>query len=160
MLADRDFNDDRKDAGEIGAGHAVTALYEIVPAGSRGWMPDRRYAENRRPGEGASNGELAFLRLRYKLPGEDRSRLIERPLAASLVREARSPRGDSAFAAAVAAYGQRLRGDPWLGSFGYADARRLAQSASGDNWWRREFVRLTELAEQHAVKGAAAGGSR
>ena len=157
-LTEQDFDNDAVDAGEIGAGHQVTALYEIVPAGRRGWMPERRYPENRRQAEGASNGELAFLRLRYKLPGEDQSRLIERPLAASLIAAARAPRGDSAFAAAVAAYGQRLRGDPWLGTFGFADARRLAQNAAGGNWWRREFIRLTEMAEQHAVKGAAAEG--
>ena len=160
-LTEQDFDNDAVDAGEVGAGHQVTALYEIVPAGRRGWMPERRYPENRRQADGASNGELAFLRLRYKLPGQDQSRLIERPLAASLIASARAPRGDSAFAAAVAAYGQRLRGDPWLGNFGFADARRLAQGAAGGNWWRREFIRLTEMAEQHAVKGsAAAGGDR
>jgi Ca-activated chloride channel family protein len=158
-LREQDFDNDAVDAGEIGAGHQVTALYEIVPAGARGWLPDRRYPANQRAGEGASNGELAFLRLRYKLPGEDQSRLIERPLAAALIRSARAPVGDSAFAAAVAAYGQRLRGDPWLNGFGFADARRLAQSAVGDDLWRQEFVRLAEAAEQHSVKGAAAGGT-
>jgi len=157
-LAEQDFDNDAVDAGEIGSGHQVTALYEIVPAGGRGWRPDRRYPENRVQGQGAANGEMAFLRLRYKLPGQDQSRLIERPLAASLMRSASAPRGDSAFAAAVAAYGQRLRGDPWLGSFTFADARRLAAGAAGDDWWRREFVRLTEMAEQNAVKGAAATG--
>jgi Ca-activated chloride channel family protein len=157
-LREQDFDNDAVDAGEIGAGHQVTALYEIVPAGSPGWMPDRRYPENQRRAEGSANGELAFLRLRYKLPGEDQSRLIQQPLRSSLIASARAPRGDTAFAAAVAAYGQRLRGDPWLGTFGYADARRLAQSAAGDDWWRREFIRLTELAEQHANKGSAAQG--
>jgi Ca-activated chloride channel family protein len=157
-LREQDFDNDAVDAGDIGAGHQVTALYEIVPAGSPGWMPDRRYPENRRQAQGAGNGELAFLRLRYKLPGEAQSRLIERPVAASLVASARAPRGDAAFAAAVAAYGQRLRGDPWLREFGFADARRLAEAGAGDNWWRREFLRLADLAEQHAVKGSAAGG--
>jgi Ca-activated chloride channel family protein len=157
-LAEQDFDNDAVDAGEIGAGHQVTALYEIVPVGARGWRGERRYPENRPAAAGAANGELAFLRLRYKLPGEDNSRLIERPLAASLVGSAAAPRGDSAFAAAVAAYGQLLRGDPWLGTFGYADARRLAAGAAGRDWWRSEFLRLTELAERHAVKGAAAGG--
>jgi Ca-activated chloride channel family protein len=157
-LAEQDFDNDAVDAGEIGAGHQVTALYEIVPAGARGWRGERRYPENRAQGQGSANGELAFLRLRYKLPGEESSRLIERPLAASLVRSAAAPRGDSAFAAAVAAYGQLLRGDPWLGTFGFADARRLAAGNAGNDWWRREFVGLTEMAERHAVKGAAAGG--
>jgi Ca-activated chloride channel family protein len=157
-LREQDFDNDAVDAGDIGAGHQVTALYEIVPAGSPGWMPERRYPENRPRAQGSGNGELAFLRLRYKLPGEAESRLIERPVPASLVASARAPRGDTAFAAAVAAYGQRLRGDPWLREFGFADARRLAEAGAGDDWWRREFLRLAELAEQHAVKGAAASG--
>jgi Ca-activated chloride channel homolog len=158
-LNEQDFDNDAVDAGDIGAGHQVTALYEIVPAGARGWLPDRRYPANRTRAEGAVNGELAFLRLRYKLPGEEQSRLIERPVAASLVRNAQPPRGDTAFAAAVAAYGQKLRGDPWLNGFGFADARRLAsQAGEGGNYWRREFVRLTELAERHMPRQSAGGG--
>jgi Ca-activated chloride channel family protein len=159
-LREQDFDNDAVDAGEIGSGHQVTALYEIVPAGARGWRSERRYPENRVQAEGAANGELAFLRLRYKLPGEQTSRLIERPLPASLVRSASAPRGDTAFAAAVAAYGQLLRGDPWLGTYSFADARRLAAGNARGDWWRTEFVRLTEAAERHAVKGAAASGLR
>lgn len=158
LLAEQDFDNDSVDAGDIGAGHQVTAIYEIVPAGSRGWLPDRRYPANQRIAEGASNNELAFLRLRYKLPGQPDSRLIEQPVPAALVRSARAPSGDSAFAAAVAAYGQLLRGDTNMGRFGFADARALAQRASLDNWWRREFVQLTELAERHqqlALGGAS-----
>ena len=157
-LREQDFDNDAVDAGEIGSGHQVTALYEIVPAGARGWRSERRYPENRVQSEGAANGEMAFLRLRYKLPGQQESRLIERPLAASLARSAGAPRGDTAFAAAVAAYGQLLRGDPWLGTYSFADARRLASQSAGSNWWRTEFVRLTQAAERHAVKGAAARG--
>jgi Ca-activated chloride channel homolog len=156
-LAEQDFDNDAVDAGDIGAGHQVTALYEIVPAGSRGWLPERRYPANRPRAGGAGDGELAWLRLRYKLPGEDRSRLIERPVAAALVRGAGPPRGDTAFAAAVAAYGQKLRGDPWLNRFSFADARRLAGQAGGGNYWRREFIRLTELAERHD-RGTDSGG--
>jgi Ca-activated chloride channel family protein len=156
-LREEDFNNDAVDAGEIGAGHQVTALYEIVPAGHRGWLSERRYEANRRPeGSGADNGELADLRLRYKLPGEQESRLIEQPVSASLIEAARSPAGDSAFAAAVAGYGQLLRGDTNLGRFGFADVRRLAEPAVGRNYWRQEFVRLTELAERRQV--ADAGG--
>jgi Ca-activated chloride channel family protein len=157
-LAEQDFDNDAVDAGDIGAGHQVTALYEIVPAGAQGWRPERRYPENRRQGEGSANGELAFLRLRYKLPGEDRSLLLERPVAASLVRTAGAPRGDSAFAAAVAAYGQLLRGDSWMNGFTFADARRLARGSTGGDWWRQEFLRLTQAAEEHAVKGSASAG--
>jgi Ca-activated chloride channel family protein len=157
-LREQDFDNDAVDAGEIGSGHQVTALYEIVPAGGRGWRPERRYLENRVQAQGSANGELAFLRLRYKLPGEQTSRLIERPLPSSLVRSASAPRGDTAFAAAVAAYGQLLRGDPWLGSYSFRDVRRLAAAGARNDWWRSEFVRLTEAAERHAVKGAAAAG--
>ena len=159
LLAEQDFDNDAVDAGDIGAGHQVTAIYEIVPAGGRGWLPDRRYPANQRVAEGASNNELAFLRLRYKLPGQQESRLIEQPVSAALVRTARAPSGDSAFAAAVAAYGQLLRGDSHMGRFGFADARALAQRASLDSWWRREFVRLTELAErqQQLALGGASG---
>jgi len=148
-LREEDFSNDAVDAGDIGAGHQVTALYEIVPAGSPGWLPDRRYAANRRAeGEGVGNDEAAFLRLRYKLPGEERSRLIEQPVRASLIRSARAPAGDSAFAAAVAAYGQLLRGDTNLGGFTFADARSLAARNAGDNYWRREFLQLAELAQR------------
>jgi Ca-activated chloride channel family protein len=148
-LAEQDFDNDAVDAGDIGAGHQVTALYEIVPAGGRGWTPDRRYPANRREADGAANGELAWLRLRYKLPGDDRSLLIEQPVRASMLRSARPPAGDTAFISAVAAFGQKLRGDPYLNGFGFADARALAlrSSASGD-YWRREFVRLAGAAER------------
>jgi Ca-activated chloride channel family protein len=157
-LREEDFDNDAVDAGEIGAGHQVTALYEIVPAGGRGWLPGRRYEANRRPeGGGADNGELAFLRLRYKLPGEQESRLIEQPVSANWIASARPPVGDSAFAAAVAGYGQLLRGDTNLGNFSFADARRLAEPTAGGNYWRREFVRLTELAERQRFASADDG---
>jgi Ca-activated chloride channel homolog len=152
-LREQDFNNDAVDAGDIGAGHQVTALYEIVPAGSPGWLPQRRYEANRPVGQGSHNGELAHLRLRYKLPGDDRSRLIEQPVAAALVRQAQAPAGDSAFAAAVAAYGQLLRGDTNLGGFTFADIRSLADRARADSYWRREFVELTRLAERQRFAG-------
>jgi Ca-activated chloride channel family protein len=157
-LAEQDFDNDAVDAGDIGAGHQVTALYEIVPAGSRGWMPERRYEANRRQGQGAANGELAFLRLRYKMPGEHQSLLIERPVSASLVRSARAPTGDTAFAAAVAAYGQLLRGDTQMNGFSFADVRRLARPFAGENYWRREFLTLAERAERLRSGGGAGGG--
>lgn len=148
-LREEDFDNDAVDAGDIGAGHQVTALYEVVPVGSRGWLPQRRYEANRRVGQGSGGSELAFLRLRYKLPGEGESRLIEQPVAASLVRTAGAPTGDTAFAAAVAAYGQLLRGDTNLGRFTFADARALAGRARLGDFWRREFIGLTEAAERH-----------
>ncbi|HYD12777.1 MAG TPA: VWA domain-containing protein [Allosphingosinicella sp.] len=147
-LREEDFDNDAVDAGDIGAGHQVTAIYEVVPVGGRGWLPQRRYEGNQRRTMGDDNGELAFLRLRYKLPGQDASRLIEQPVGAGMIRNARAPTGDTAFAVAVAAYGQLLRGDSNLGSFTFADARALAERGAGGNFWRREFLGLTQLAQR------------
>lgn len=146
-LAEEDFANDAVDAGEIGAGHQVTAIYEVVPAGSRGWLPDRAFAVNRRSAGGDAGGDAVSLRLRYKLPGEDESRLIERRLPASALRGNRAPSGDMGFAVAVAAYGQLLRGDTRLGRYSYADARALAERSAGDDRWRREFVTLAGRVE-------------
>jgi len=154
-LAEQDFSNDKVDAGDIGASHQVTALYEIVPAGAKGWRPDRHFQANRRDADGAADGQLAWLRLRYKLPEARQSKLIEQPIAASLIASAAAPRGDTAFAAAVAGFGQKLRHDPWLGEYGFADARRLAASAPGGDYWRGEFLRLVDLADR---KGGAAAG--
>ena len=148
-LREEDFANDAVDAGDIGAGHQVTALYEIVPVGSTGWLPSRRYEANRRQATGEQDGEMAHLRLRYKLPGESESRLIEQPVHVRLIRRAAAPTGDTAFAAAVAAYGQLLRGDTNLNGFTFADARALASRARADDFWRREFIGLTEAAERH-----------
>lgn len=144
-LAEEDFNNDAVDAGDMGAGHQVTALYEIVPANGAGWLPDRRYPANaRRMPAPVSANELAFVKLRYKLPEGGASRLISRPIPASLMVSAAYPSDDMAFVTAVAAFGQKLRGDKYLGSYRYADIARLAGSPNG--YWRQEFVRLTGMA--------------
>ncbi len=152
-LAEEDFDNDAVDAGDIGAGHQVTALYEVVPTGARGWLPDRRYDGNRPPAPSASGRELAFVKLRYKLPGEDTSRLIEKPVPASLLRTATAPRGDMAFATAVAALGQKLRGDKYLGGYSYAAIRGLAGNPQG--YWRNEFLKLAQLAAVQEVRSAS-----
>lgn len=151
-LAEQDFDNDAVDAGDMGAGHQVTALYEVVPAGGKGWLPDRRYPANARPA-GKSNGgnEMCFVKLRYKLPEGGASRLITRAVPASALRGATAPQGDMAFVAAVAAYGQKLRGDTYLGSYGYADAARLAGNPQG--YWRAEFVKLAEMARKQVPSG-------
>lgn len=154
-LREEDFNNDAVDAGDIGAGHQVTALYEIVPAGGRGWLPERRYEQNRRAGPASRGGELAFVKLRYKLPGQETSRLIARPVSAAAIASAPAPRGDMAFATAVAAYGQKLRGDNYLARFGWGDVRRLAGDPSG--YSRAEFVKLIEMAG--ALTPRQAGGA-
>jgi Ca-activated chloride channel family protein len=153
LLREEDFNNDAVDAGDIGAGHMVTALYEIVPAGAKGWLDERRYEANRPPAAGPGGRELAFVKLRYKLPGEEASRLIQHPVPAASIAAARAPAGDMAFAAAVAAYGQKLEGDERVGGFGWAEVRGLAGQPQG--YWRQEFLKLVDIAAARQPAQAA-----
>jgi len=147
-LREEDFDNDRVDAGDIGAGHQVTAIYEIVPAGAKGWIGPRRY-EDDVPSAAKSSSELAFVKLRYKMPDGDASKLIERPVPASLIATAGQPRGDFAFATAVAAFGQTLRGDELMNGF---DSDGIAMLAGKqDDFWRQEFLRLVDVAD--SLKG-------
>ena len=148
-LREEDFDNDRVDAGDIGAGHQVTAIYEIVPAGAKGWIGPRRYEDDAPAAARGRAGELAFVKLRYKLPDGDTSRLIERPVPASLMARAARPTGDFAFAAAVAAFGQALRGDELMNGFGFGQIADLA--GRQQDFWRQEFVRLVGVAE--SLKG-------
>ncbi|TMM50419.1 vWA domain-containing protein [Qipengyuania marisflavi] len=143
-LREEDFDNDAVDAGDIGAGHQVTAIYEVVPAGSRGWIAARRYED--KPDARALDlaAEAAHVKLRYKLPGGDTSRLLEYTLPASALASARAPGGDFAFAAAVAAYGQKLRGDPLLDKYSYGGIATLAGSQR--DFWRQEFKQLVQTA--------------
>ena len=149
-LAEEDFNNDKVDAGDIGAGHQVTAIYEIVPAGDEGWLPERHFDGNKVAAVGAQGDQLVWLKLRYKLPDENQSRLIQQAVPAAAMAEATAVRGDMAFATAVAAYGQILRGDKYLGSYSLADARQLAGMQS--DYRRQEFLQLTQLAENAQVR--------
>lgn len=153
MLRREDFNNDQVDAGEIGAGHAVTAIYEITPVGGRTFNDPLRYQQNAAPAGTA--GELAFLRIRYKLPGEDTSRLIERAITDgdSVANVAAAPEYVR-FATAVAGYGQLLRGDPYLDrGYEWDDVIQLAQGARGNDefGWRAEFVQLARAAQTAAA---------
>jgi Ca-activated chloride channel family protein len=149
-LAREDFNNDRVDAGEIGAGHTVTALYEITLAGSGGERVDPlryRSAADASPGHGA---EIAFLRLRYKAPDGEVSKLIERPIALrDLERDLQQTSERYRFAAAVAGFGQLLRGGKYTEQFGYAEVLDLARSARGADpfRYRGEFVQLVQVAQ-------------
>jgi Ca-activated chloride channel family protein len=144
-LREEDFDNDRVDAGDIGAGHQVTAIYEISPTGAKGWATPRRYETQTVPAAAAAkSSELAFVKLRYKLPDGQTSKLIERPVAARLMAGAAAPTGDFAFATAVAAFGQSLRGDPLLNGFDAAGITALAGRPS--DFWRQEFVRLGGVA--------------
>ncbi len=151
LLNREDFNNDKVDAGDIGAGHTVTALYEIVPAGSNGHLMDPLRYRSKAPAVPASaTGEIAFLRMRYKLPAESQSRLIERPVTdRDKIEDVRGAGEDLRFAAAVAGFGQLLRNDPYMKNFGYKDVAELANGAKGRDTfgYRSEFVQLVKLAQ-------------
>ena len=150
MLNEEDFANDKVDAGEIGAGHRVTALYEISLTGSNGQrLPPRRYqsdTSSSEPSTDSFSNELAHLRIRYKLPNESVSKLIQSPVMDSGIN-ARG--GDSFnFAAAVAAFGQKLRGGKYLESYSYDDIAQLARTSRGNDphGYRSEFMQLVNLA--------------
>lgn len=151
MLNEEDFSNDKVDAGEIGAGHRVTALYEVSLTGSNGQrLSPRRYQQDppaiERDDASFSN-ELAHLRIRYKLPNESVSKLIQSPVMDSGIN---AHGGDSFnFAAAVAAFGQKLRGGTYLEDFGYDDITQLASQSRGKDphGYRGEFMQLVKLAE-------------
>ena len=158
LLAREDFANDGVDAGEIGAGHTVTALYEVTPAGSdaRRVAPlrYRRQAEEAPTDAGAFAGEIAFVKVRYKLPGSETGVEIARPVTvADAFESVEAAPGDLRFAAAVAGFGQLLRGGRYTGAFGYDDVVALAQGARGDDpfGYRAEFVGLARLAKSAAA---------
>ncbi|HEX8560608.1 MAG TPA: VWA domain-containing protein, partial [Pyrinomonadaceae bacterium] len=158
LLAVRDFNDDRKDAGEVGAGHSVTALYEVVPAGQRVENPGVDELKYSRPVEvarGAGGGELLTVKLRYKEPDGDASR----PLNVGVPDRLASYRNASEnfrFAAAVAEFGMLLRDSRYKGQSSYDGAAELARAALGADLrgHRAEFVRLVETAKGISLDGA------
>jgi Ca-activated chloride channel family protein len=151
MLRREDFNNDRVDAGEVGSGHSVTAIYELTPPGGPTLNEPLRYQEERARPSAATGDEVAFLRIRYKLPGQTESLLIERPVTqADFVADMAQAPEQTRWASAVAGYGQLLRGDPYLdSSYGWRNIVDLAQGARGeDNYgWRAEFVNLIHAAE-------------
>jgi Ca-activated chloride channel family protein len=148
LLNREDFNNDAIDAGDIGSGHTVTALYEVALAGSEARLiDDRRYATA--PAVAGTTDEFAFVRLRYKLPGEDTSRLIETPVptADAFSSLTAAPR-DARFAAAVAAFGQKLQRAGHTDDYAYDAIIELAQKAKGDDPFgdRAEFINLVRAA--------------
>jgi len=144
LLDQEDFDNDEVDAGDIGAGHQVTALYEVALKGSKGRrLKDGRYAP---PIEAAKNSdELARVQLRYKAPNAKKSQLMERILAAQTLREAGRAKGDFAFAASVAAFGQKLRGGKYLGDYSYDDIETLA--GPQQDYRRQGFISLVRSAK-------------
>jgi Ca-activated chloride channel family protein len=147
-----DFNDDNADAGDVGAGHTVTAIYEITPVGSASRMiPDRRYAEQpaMRAQHRSASAEYGFLKIRYKLPDSARSRQMELPILANAGVPPRLKQ-DVEFSAAVAGFAQLLRGGRYTGSLSYDDVVRQALASRGEDpyGYRAEFVQLVRLAQQ------------
>jgi Ca-activated chloride channel family protein len=151
-LKREDFSNDKVDAGEIGAGHTVTALYEIVPAGEQGWLEPLRYGKSDAV-VSAKSGELAMLRVRYQRAEGGKSLLIERPIANQVATASE----DLRFAAAVAAFSQQLKGGRYTGDFSLKDTEVLARGARGDDRFglRNEFVQLVELAQSLRTSNAS-----
>jgi len=154
MLATEDFNNDRVDAGEIGAGHTVTALYELTPVGSPATrLPALRYGDSSLVAKGGP--EVGFLKLRYKRPDEDRSRLLEQAIAKPATLGAGSDQLQ--FAAAVAAFGEALRGGKYLDGFSYPAIAGLARAHVGKDTFgmNAELVGLIEQAQTLSGAGTA-----
>ncbi|MBY8974825.1 VWA domain-containing protein [Rhodobacteraceae bacterium NNCM2] len=149
LLDREDFNNDKIDAGEIGSGHAVTALYEITPTGSAGRkIDDLRYQAT--TAEAPESDEYAFVKIRYKQPDQNVSELISRPVT---IADETAPDTEARFAAAVAAFGQILRGGRHTGAYTYDDVIELANGAKGEDLfgYRAEFVNLVRMAKTAAA---------
>ena len=160
ILAKEDFNNDAKDAGEIGAGHTVTVLYEVVPAGVpvRGAVDPLKYQTNGQPAGAAASPaakgtamskELLTLKLRYKAPDGDTSKLLEFPLTDGRAPFARAS-ADFKFACAVAEFGMLLKDSPFKGTATFDSALELAGEGRGDDahGYRAEFLNLVAKAKE------------
>lgn len=154
VLAKEDFNDDKKDAGEIGAGHSVTALYEIVPVGKQAdaiapKVDDLKYQSVPQPTAAATNSETLTIKLRYKAPDGDTSQLIEFPVTDG-GKSFTDADIDIRFAAAVAGFGMKLRRSEYAGNWTYADVEKAAAEAVGSDPYglRAEFIELVRKAAQ------------
>jgi len=164
LLRDQDFNDDKKDGGDLGSGHTVTALYEIVPAekSSGSGIDPLRYQHSGQPTVAPESEEWLTVKLRYKEPAGDVSKLLAQPLAGSSVRLADTA-PDLRFASAVAEWGLLMRKSEHRGTASYSKARQRAAEALGadENGHRHEFLRLVESAEKlSAEPGLAASDPR
>ena len=164
LLANEDFNDDTKDAGELGAGHSVTALYEIVPTGAPldiklGSVDPLKY---QRPGAGAGpatrDGEWMTVKLRFKEPAGSKSRLIARTLSG----ETAVPSESFRFASAVAGVGMLLRDSEHKGAATYQSLLALARGARGEDreGYRAEFIRMLETIDLLSRQAAKPVGQR
>ena len=149
-LKREDFNNDAVDAGDVGAGHAVTAIYEITPVGVDARMiEENRYGTKPQPVAAGSATDYGFLQIRYKLPKDRESQLIRQPIRVDTPRASEAIQRDVEFSTAVAGFAQLLRGGPHTGSLSYDDVIKQALSARGDDpyGYRSEFVQLVRKAQ-------------
>nr|WP_086938218.1 VWA domain-containing protein [Thaumasiovibrio occultus] len=155
LLNDEDFNNDAVDAGEIGAGHSVTALYEITLVGDQGQIDERRYQNEDASSDDAKQGstfnnELAQVKVRYKLPEDDNSELLTTIVARDALLTSFNKASESfQFAAASAAFAQKLKDNSYVETLDYAQIAEIANNNRGDDPfnYRGEFVKLVQLAE-------------
>ena len=152
VLNEQDFNNDKVDAGELGAGKTVIALFEVTPTGKKGLYSDRRYASNTKSSNNSQSlNELAYLNIRYKAPAGGSSKLISQPILKN-TRALNNAKADTQFAIAVAGFGQRLAQSEYINDWQFKDSATLASSvlarqpSSDKEGIRRNFVTLTELA--------------
>jgi Ca-activated chloride channel family protein len=152
MLADRDFADDRKDAGEIGAGHTVTALYEVVPRGKGGMLPGVDQLKYQQPPDlpdtVVKSDDLMNVRLRYKAPDGDTSTMVESPVGDSNTGVEQAS-AEFKFAAAVAGFGMLLRDSDYMGDTSFDLVIKLARAGKGtdEEGHRAEFINLVKTAQ-------------
>ncbi|MEH1849313.1 MAG: von Willebrand factor type A domain-containing protein [Nostoc sp.] len=151
LLQNQDFNDDKKDAGDIGAGHSVTALYEIIPTGTKSdvKLPEvdpLRYQRSSETAPDAAGNELMQVKLRYKLPQDSTSQLITQTIQDDDLRADQIPSTNLRFAAAVATFGMVLRDSEYKGNANYDLVIKLATQGKGEDQegYRGEFIRLVE----------------
>jgi len=148
VMKDKDFNDDKKDAGELGAGHTVTALYEIIPAGSKhetGKIDKLKYQNSSISADAKKTGETATIKLRYKKPTGEKSRLIV-TVVNNASMKLKNTSDNFRFSAAVAGFGMILRGSEFKNGYTFKEAIRLASGAKGKdtNGYRAEFINLVK----------------
>jgi Ca-activated chloride channel family protein len=153
LLAAQDFNDDKKDAGELGAGHSVTALYEVIPVGveTNVKLPefeDLRYQQNNTAPSANNSDELMLVKLRYKQPKGTVSQLIEQPVLDGGLRFENAS-NDLKFAAAVAQFGMILRDSEYKGNANFNDVLKLAKESKGVDLegYRSEFIKMVETSQ-------------
>ncbi len=161
LLNKEDFNDDKKDAGELGSGHTVTALYELIPAGLNDTMlktvDPLRYQKTKSPAKNNFNNEVMNIKLRYKKPDGDKSILIEHPLEDENTAF-NSTSDNFRFAASVAEFGMLLRNSKYKGNADFSSVKQIAKSASGNDeeGYRKEFLNLVKKASALKQKETAA----